>query len=37
MAQNCRVCQGCARIAHRMRKENKSLAEIREAVDKRYP
>ena len=36
MAQHCRVCQGCARIAHRMFKDNKTLADIRNVIDERF-
>ena len=33
MAQHCEVCQGLARLAHRMHKGGRSLAQIRSAVD----
>ena len=33
MAQHCEVCQGLARLAHRMHRAGKSLAQIRSAVD----
>ena len=36
MAQHCSVCQGCARVAHRLFKQNKSLADIRNAIDDRF-
>ena len=34
MAQHCHVCQGLARLAHRMHRAGKSLAQIRAAADK---
>lgn len=33
MAQHCDVCQSLARLAHRMHRAGKSLAQIRAAVD----
>ena len=36
MAQHCPVCQGQARLAHRLHKDGKTLDEIRAAVDARY-
>ena len=36
MAQHCEVCQGLARLAHRMHRAGKSLDQIRIAVDA-YP
>ena len=36
MAKECAVCQGQGRIAVRLHKEGKSLAEIRAAVDAKY-
>lgn len=36
MAQHCEVCQGLARLAHRMHRAGKSLDQIRAAVDA-YP
>ena len=36
MAQHCDVCQGLARLAHRMHRAGKSLDQIRVAVDA-YP
>ena len=33
MAQHCEVCQGLARLAHRMHRAGKSLDQIRAAVD----
>ena len=34
MAQHCHVCQGLARLAHRMHRAGKSLDQIRAAADK---
>ena len=36
MARHCPVCQGEARLAHRLHKDGKTLDEIREAIDARY-
>ena len=36
MARHCAVCQGEARLAHRMHKQGKSLDAIRKGVDGRY-
>jgi hypothetical protein len=36
MARHCVVCQGQARLAHRLHKAGKSLDEIRSAIDARY-
>ena len=36
MARECQVCQGTARLAFRLHKAGKSLAQIRAAVDERY-
>jgi hypothetical protein len=36
MARMCEVCQGTGRLAFRLHKQGKSLAEIREAVDLRF-
>lgn len=36
MARHCAICQGQARLAHRMHKQGKSLDEIRKGVDARY-
>ena len=36
MARDCLVCQGTARLAFRLHKAGKSLAQIRAAVDERY-
>lgn len=36
MARHCLVCQGQARLAHRLHKGGKSLDEIRSAIDARY-
>ena len=36
MARMCEVCQGEGRLAHRLHKSGKSLAEIREAIDARF-
>ena len=36
MARDCQICQGSARLAFRMHKAGKSLAEIRTAIDERY-
>lgn len=36
MAQNCRVCRNCARTAHRLHKDGKSLNEIRATIDQRF-
>lgn len=33
MARDCAICQGQARLAHRLHGEGKSLAEIRAAID----
>jgi hypothetical protein len=36
MAQVCRICQGQARLTHRLHKAGKSLAEIRAAIDDEF-
>ena len=36
MARHCAVCQGEARLAHRLHKQGKSLDAIRKGVDARY-
>jgi hypothetical protein len=36
MAQVCKICQGQARLAHRLHKAGKSLAEIRDAIDDEF-
>lgn len=36
MARHCPICQGEARMAHRLNKDGKSLDEIRTAIDGRY-
>ena len=36
MALECRVCQGQARLAYRLHKRGRSLAQIRESIDARY-
>jgi hypothetical protein len=36
MAQHCPVCQGQARLVHRLHKAGKTLDEIRSAIDVRY-
>lgn len=36
MAQHCEVCQGQARLAARMHREGKSLAQIRTAIDAKF-
>ena len=36
MAKHCQVCQGQARLAHRLHKDGKSLDQIREAIDARF-
>jgi hypothetical protein len=36
MAKECHTCQGQARMAFRLHKEGKSLAEIRDAIDAKY-
>lgn len=36
MARECHTCQGQARMAFRLHKEGKSLAEIRDAIDAKY-
>jgi hypothetical protein len=36
MAQVCHVCQGEARLAHRLHTDGKSLDEIRAAIDAKY-
>jgi hypothetical protein len=36
MARHCEVCQGTGRLAYRLHRQGKSLAEIREAVDLRF-
>jgi hypothetical protein len=36
MARHCAVCQGQARLAHRLHKAGKPLDEIRSAIDARY-
>ena len=36
MARHCVVCQGQARLAHRLHRSGKTLDEIRTAVDARY-
>jgi hypothetical protein len=36
MALDCEICQGEARLAYRLHRKGRTLAEIREAVDARY-
>ncbi len=36
MAQHCAICQGQGRLAFRLSREGKSLAEIRIAIDEEY-
>jgi len=36
MAKECHTCQGQARMAFRLHKDGKSLAEIRDAIDAKY-
>ena len=36
MAQHCAICQGQAKLAHKMFKRGKSLKEIRAAIDEEY-
>ena len=36
MALHCQICQGQARLAHRLHKDGKSLDQIREAIDARF-
>lgn len=36
MARACQICQGEARLAHRLHTEGKSLDEIRDAIDERF-
>jgi hypothetical protein len=36
MARECHTCQGQGRMAFRLHKEGKSLAEIRDAIDAKY-
>lgn len=36
MAQYCEICQGEARLAHRLHGEGHSLADIRAAIDRRF-
>ncbi len=36
MARHCEVCQGTARLAYRLHRQGKTLAQIREAVDLRF-
>lgn len=36
MARSCPVCQGQARLAHRLHKDGKPLDEIRASIDARY-
>lgn len=36
MALHCQICQGEARLAARLHREGKTLAQIRAAIDKRY-
>ena len=36
MAQHCQVCQGEAKLAHRLFRNGKSLAEIRAAIDREF-
>ena len=36
MARHCQICQGQARLAHRLYKAGKTLDEIRSAIDARY-
>jgi uncharacterized protein with PCYCGC motif len=36
MARHCAVCQGQARLAHRLHQDGKTLDEIRSAIDARY-
>jgi hypothetical protein len=37
MARACPICQGEGRLVARLHKEGKTLAEIREAIDARWP
>lgn len=37
MAQHCDVCQGTAKLAYRLFRQGRSLAQIRTAVDKEFP
>ena len=36
MARSCQLCQGQARMAFRLHKAGRTLAEIRDAIDERY-
>ena len=36
MARHCQLCQGQARMAHRLHRDGRSLDEIRAAIDERY-
>jgi hypothetical protein len=36
MAGHCQICQGEARLAHRLNKQGKSLDEIRAAIDAKF-
>ena len=36
MALDCEICRGVARLAYRLHRKGRTLAEIREAVDARY-
>jgi hypothetical protein len=36
MAKHCAICQGQARLAHRMNKAGKTLDEVRKGIDARY-
>jgi hypothetical protein len=36
MARHCQICQGQARLAHRLHKAGKTLDEIRSSIDARY-
>jgi hypothetical protein len=37
MARACPICQGEGRLAARLHKEGKTLDQIREAIDARWP
>jgi hypothetical protein len=36
MAQHCSVCQGAAKLAHRLHRRGRTLQQIREAIDDEY-
>ena len=36
MAQHCQICQNAAKLAYRMHKDGRSLADIRAAIDKEF-